>query len=307
MAEASGVLLRFLIALAPMLVACAGSGRSLSIDELDGESRRRLERTLPSVRRSVVRILIQSGFSEVHGTGFALESGEILTAFHVIDAAVDLRGRLNMERVRIEFEDGRPAGEAELVGALPHRDLALLRLAGASGRPVRFSAPSGDRMFTIGFGSGRLEVTAGMIEWLDFSGFVSAPGYFVERGLIGSVPVVSGDSGSPVFDLDGRLIGVVIAGVEGSSCIAARWDEDVYRGLHRGVAEEYDAEDLLRQFETVAAYLGRSRPAYDPEALDAIRRELWESLRGRDALTVEEWRDRWRDLHRKLQSLRPGE
>ncbi|MFZ5547188.1 MAG: S1C family serine protease [Pseudomonadota bacterium] len=139
------------------------------------------------------------------GTGFVWdERGHIVTNFHVIQGA---------SAAQVTLAD-QSTHRAELVGAFPDRDLAVLRIdAGKSRLPPLPLGTSrelqvGQRVFAIGNPFG-LDQTLTM-------GVVSALGREIEsvtrrtiRGVIQTDAAINpGNSGGPLLDSAGRLIGV---------------------------------------------------------------------------------------------------
>jgi serine protease Do len=135
------------------------------------------------------------------GSGFIIDaSGLVVTNNHVIEEA---------DEVEVVFTDGRTL-PADIVGVDPATDLAVLRIRGGSGDfPfVRFgdsdAARVGDWVIAIGnpFGLGG-SLTAGVI---------SARGREIggryDDYLQTDVAINRGNSGGPLFDMDGRVVGV---------------------------------------------------------------------------------------------------
>ena len=139
------------------------------------------------------------------GTGFVWdERGHIVTNFHVIQ---------NGNGARVTLAD-QSAYNAELVGAFPDRDLAVLRIQAPREKlppiPVGTSRDLlvGQRVYAIGnpFGLDQTLTT----------GIVSALGREIEsfnnrsiRGVIQTDAAINpGNSGGPLLDSAGRLIGV---------------------------------------------------------------------------------------------------
>ena len=139
------------------------------------------------------------------GTGFVWdERGHIVTNFHVIQGA---------SAARVTLAD-QTSFRAELVGAFPDRDLAVLRIEAPKAKlpplPIGSSRELqvGQRVFAIGNPFG-LDQTLTM-------GIVSALGREIEsvtrrtiRGVIQTDAAINpGNSGGPLLDSAGRLIGV---------------------------------------------------------------------------------------------------
>lgn len=135
------------------------------------------------------------------GSGFIIDkSGYIVTNNHVIDGADD---------IKVTLTDGRELS-AKLIGTDPQTDLALLKVEPKDALPVVDFADSdkarvGDWVVAIGspFGLGG-SVTAGII---------SARGRDIHSGpyddyLQIDAPINSGNSGGPVINAEGRVVGV---------------------------------------------------------------------------------------------------
>jgi serine protease Do len=134
------------------------------------------------------------------GSGFFIEGGYIVTNNHVVNDA---------KKMTVVFEDGREM-EGTLVGTDPKTDLAVLKVSGTNiprGLPWGASANArpGDSVFAVGspFGLGNT-VTAGI---------VSARGRNINSGQYDDfiqvdAPINQGNSGGPLFDQSGSVIGV---------------------------------------------------------------------------------------------------
>jgi len=143
--------------------------------------------------------------SQALGSGFVLDKeGHIVTNFHVIDGATSIE-------VRFSNDDTL---KAKLVGSDPSTDLAVLKVD-ASARaltPLALADSSrvevGDSVVAIGnpFGLERT-VTAGIISALQRA--VTAPnGYSIDHVIQTDAPINHGNSGGPLLDTQGEVIGV---------------------------------------------------------------------------------------------------
>lgn len=139
------------------------------------------------------------------GTGFFIGSeGNILTSYHVIDGA---------QRVGCRTPNGQ-FHAATIVRVSPANDLALLRV---NTRPKNYltfaprgSLHAGDRVFTVGYGAANY---LGINEPRFTDGTVSAlSGLAAEDSYMQiSVPVQPGNSGGPLVNEDGQVVGVIAA------------------------------------------------------------------------------------------------
>jgi S1-C subfamily serine protease len=147
------------------------------------------------------------------GTGIVLDpSGTILTNFHVVQGADSITATVT----------GRPY-QADLVGYDRHRDIAVLQLRGAGGLPVAALGDSsqlavGDPVVALGNarGSGSpLTQEAGQV--VGFGRTINAKDELTgssnqATGLIEfAAPVRAGDSGGPVVNGAGQVVGVTTA------------------------------------------------------------------------------------------------
>jgi serine protease Do len=134
------------------------------------------------------------------GSGFLIDpSGYIVTNNHVVDRAT---------KIVVTMNDGRKL-DATLVGHDPKTDLALIKVNGTDLPHVAFAdsdaARVGDWVLAIGnpFGLGGT-ATAGII---------SARGRHIENGpyddyLQIDAPINFGNSGGPLFNVSGQVIGI---------------------------------------------------------------------------------------------------
>ena len=153
---------------------------------------------------SVVRIRAVSPCGTSVGSVFVLEGGHLVTNRHVIEGA---------RRIQVETWDGHPVavGRAR-VGA--ETDIGVSDLPRATVRRVdglalsRQTLGMGERLAAIGYAqAGPVRTTRG--QFLD-----RAPGRrFLEPGpvLRMSTSVQPGNSGGPLVDEEGRVVGVVFA------------------------------------------------------------------------------------------------
>ncbi|MGH9190683.1 MAG: S1C family serine protease [Acidimicrobiales bacterium] len=140
------------------------------------------------------------------GTGVILTAaGEVLTNAHVVEGATTARVTLAGEA---------QARDAEVIGADTAADLALLRIAGASGLPVAQLGRSadvrvGDDVVAIGNAlalRGGPTVTRGIVSALDRSLDTESG---TMTGLIQTdASISSGNSGGPLVNASGQVVGI---------------------------------------------------------------------------------------------------
>ncbi|PTL58508.1 S1C family serine protease [Paraconexibacter algicola] len=138
------------------------------------------------------------------GSGFVIsKDGYIVTNQHVIDGA---------STVRVEIGD-RPAQTARVVGQDASTDIALLKVDGTDDLPVLLLGDSagvqvGDATVAIGnpFGLDRT-LTTGVVSALART-IESPNGYSISDVLQTDAALNPGNSGGPLLDASGRVIGV---------------------------------------------------------------------------------------------------
>ena len=218
--------------LAVVLLALAGAGMPLPAaaqkdgtprtvsprGELGAEERATIE-LFEQARDSVVFISTRSRVRDIwsrnvftvprgNGSGFIWdESGHVVTNLHVIEGASE---------ASVKLADGRDY-RASLVGASPAHDIAVLRINVPNKRPTPVPLGSshdlkvGQKVFAIGNPFG--------LDWTLTSGIVSAlnrsinadGGVAIENLVQTDAAVNPGNSGGPLLDSAGRLIGITTA------------------------------------------------------------------------------------------------
>jgi putative serine protease PepD len=169
-----------------------------------------------SAKRGVVQVLATSVVSDnpffgaqqarVLGSGFVIDkSGHVVTNFHVIEGA---------SKVEVSFS-GNDEMPATVVGRDPSTDVAVLRIRRAQGRaltPLELGNSDGvrvgDAVVAIGnpFGLERT-VTAGIVSALQRE--ITAPnGFAIDRVIQTDAAINHGNSGGPLLNADGKVIGV---------------------------------------------------------------------------------------------------
>jgi S1-C subfamily serine protease len=160
------------------------------------------------VRPSVVTIYrdpANPGDSLGVGSGVVVdEFGNILTAYHVIS------GR---DAVRVRFHDG-----TELTATVdreePERDLAVIHVEelpeSATAATLAGNVAPGDQVMAIGAPFG-LEgtLTAGVVSGLNRSFVVQETGQILTGMIQFDAAVNPGNSGGPLIDMSGRVVGIV--------------------------------------------------------------------------------------------------
>jgi len=179
---------------------------------------------------------IRSSAGSASGTGFLVNAqGLILTNYHVVQSAKSIYV-LHNNRYQA----------CKLIGFDKERDLALIKPISyviPKARPLafRFDGPQlAERIFVLGYPSSvelgtNVKVTDGIISSLNTNGLYQI-----------SSPIQPGNSGSPLLDMMGRVVGVVNAGIPtldnvGFSITAKQVQHFIHRmGVTVPVASSYD-------------------------------------------------------------------
>ncbi|MBQ4322075.1 MAG: trypsin-like peptidase domain-containing protein [Oscillospiraceae bacterium] len=159
----------------------------------------------------------QNTSSAVSGTGFLISSdGYILTNYHVIEYAA-----LHGGEMTVMFYDGSTHA-ASVVGYEDDNDIAVIKIDAAELEPVTFcsSMTVGENVYVVGNPLGELTytMTRGCLSALDR--VITTDSYSAVNMFQIDAAVNSGNSGGPVYNAAGQVIGIVSAkyasaGVEG--------------------------------------------------------------------------------------------
>jgi putative serine protease PepD len=162
-----------------------------------------LQRQMVSVVKSVSPSVVQIQTAQGLGSGVVFDtSGDIVTNAHVVDGST---------KFLVTLSNGSRHG-AVLVGTNRARDLAVVRLSGASPTPASFADSStvqvGDFAIAIGNPLGlRSSVTQGIVSSLNRN-LSEGGGVTLSSAIQTSAEINPGNSGGALVDLSGRVIGV---------------------------------------------------------------------------------------------------
>ena len=164
------------------------------------------------VHEGVVEITVTAGGSELgggggqaQGSGFVIdEQGHVVTNHHVVDGA---------ETARVTFANGETY-DATVVGTDPSTDLAVIKVDAPASvlTPLALGDSSklgvGDGVVAIGSPFGLEQtVTAGIVSALERQ--MEAPnGFTINDSIQTDAAINHGNSGGPLLDLQGRVVGV---------------------------------------------------------------------------------------------------
>lgn len=198
------------------------------------------------------------------GTGMLIDKSYVLTASHVIDEA---------DEILIEFSDCMPI-KATVYQKNAEEDWAVLKLdAECEAQPIS-CAPEiqlGNKIYTLGFPSASL--LGKNIKYTD--GSVSALTGMMDdaKTFQISAPIQPGNSGGPIFDAKGRVVGIVLScldpgkffqhtggalpqavnfGLKIQNVIAQATDISFTKGEERTVSENHKATCYIRTKQKIS-------------------------------------------------------
>jgi putative serine protease PepD len=145
------------------------------------------------------------GTAQAQGSGFVYDaSGDIITNQHVVDGAT---------AIKVRFPNGK-SYSGTLVGSDPSTDVAVIKIDASSSdlKPLALADSSdvevGDGVVAIGSPFGLAgTVTSGIVSALGRQ--MRAPNQYTINGAIQTDAAINhGNSGGPLLDLEGRVIGI---------------------------------------------------------------------------------------------------
>jgi serine protease Do len=157
---------------------------------------------LRPVDTTAATVLIDTG--EGKGSGVHIGGGYIVTAAHVVDTAAG-------NTITVRYEGGEAAGwSAQVVGYDKKHDLALLHIEDTSGPSASISCEATKIGQSIQIVGNPLDM-----EFIHTFGRVGsgvrAMAHWAEA-FIGNAVTGPGNSGGPVFDARGRVVGILVGG-----------------------------------------------------------------------------------------------
>ncbi len=202
----------------------SASDEPINVSDPSGPIEGRLDvaKVIDHVAASVVTISAdidsQFGRGQSVGTGVIVTTeGEILTNAHVVNGATEIRVRLSGET---------EPREARVLASDPGNDLALLRMSGDEFDAAVFADPGsvriGDEVVAIGFAlglDGDPSVTLGIVSALDRT--IGTDGAFLDGLIQTDAAISSGNSGGPLVNARGEVVGINTAVARDTATSAA--------------------------------------------------------------------------------------
>ncbi len=166
-----------------------------------GADRQTWQRAVSVAQESVVRINVDTCDGSAKGSGFVVATGQIITNAHVVEGATSA-----------DFD--QPEGANDPIQrwfANPTEDLAIVTTSSSTSKPLQLAQADpvpGDAIRVAGYPlGGALTITSGrVIEFVDGERY-GQPGRIIRI----SAAIRPGNSGGPVLDSHGRVLGVVFA------------------------------------------------------------------------------------------------
>jgi S1-C subfamily serine protease len=190
--------------------------------------------TLDEIKKATVYIKVSAGPNSGTGSGFLIRKdgasgGLVATNHHVIRGALGPIEGGSKGKVTVVFDSGIPTEAsytAEIIAFDPQVDLAILRLKDVENLPkpidprLALAPTETQSILTCGFPLGETLATGGRNPAITIGkGAVSS----LRRNETGKIALVQldaalnpGNSGGPIVDPDGRLIGIAVATIRGS-------------------------------------------------------------------------------------------
>ena len=194
------------------------------------------------------------------GSGFVISTdGYIVTNHHVIEGAA---------AVSVTFADGKSYA-ASIVGSDASNDIALLKITTLKRKAVTIGKSSnlcvGDQVVAIGNALGELSfsLTVGYVSGVDRN--ISTDGAIMSM-IQTDTSINSGNSGGPLFNSKGEVIGITTAKYSGTTSSGASIEGI---GFAIPMDEVYSMLEDLRQYGYITgAYLGVMVRDMDPAVAD---------------------------------------
>jgi serine protease Do len=243
-----------------------------------------------AVEPSVVHIAIEASDMRGRGSGVRLSQGSgwvFDTQGHIVTNAHVVR---DAPRIVVQFHDGRQL-PASIVGVDPSTDIAVLRVNTNEGlfaaeRATGVEVRQGDRVYAFGSPFGfKFSMSEGIVSGLgrDPRAVINTPGGGYTNFIQTDAAVNPGNSGGPLVDIRGRVVGMNVAIATAGS---TRDGEGQNSGISFAIpleTIEHVVSQLITNGAVARGFMGIEMPGPgfvggrdDPDAAELANRELME-------------------------------
>jgi serine protease Do len=256
---------------APVVLPAAASGSSASSQPSEGSVTAAAASLAPSVVTVVNHLKASQGLfgeieqGEASGSGVVIsDQGDIVTNAHVVDGA---------DTLEVKLSDGTTL-PATLVGSDVYSDLAVIKIdAGKAPAAVLGNSDvlvPGDTVIAIGSPLGDLTntVTVGVLSAKDRN-LETSSGFQMEGMLQTDAAINSGNSGGPLVNLQGEVIGINTLVVRGSG-LSGTTAEGLGFAIPSNTVRTI-AEQLISKGQVTRPYLGIRWEWITPDVASANR------------------------------------
>ncbi|MFG0283704.1 MAG: trypsin-like peptidase domain-containing protein [Phycisphaerales bacterium JB039] len=182
--------------------------QSLDDDDILERINRATRSIAQSVEPSVVHLMAQRRWGSSSGSGWIYDdAGHIVTNAHVVGS---------FDQMGVQFSNGR-LGQADVIGVDVYTDIAVLRVDDPSGivparRATGDRMAQGDRVFAFGSPFGfKFSMSEGIVSGLGRSPRVGLSSGGFTNFIQTDAAVNPGNSGGPLVDVRGRVVGMNVA------------------------------------------------------------------------------------------------
>lgn len=168
------------------------------------------ETLVSNTKESVVVVYADDGKWQTMGTGFFYgKPGQVVTCYHVIDIGVG-------GNIDVKTQDGK-LHDAMLIASNQYHDWAILQIENTDypvleGISRAYDVVEKDTpVFTVGHPLGKSNVvTTGLVKHKHMTDYIPQnPGYSYMTSIYAYLEVHNGNSGGPVLDYQGKVLGIV--------------------------------------------------------------------------------------------------
>jgi len=194
-----------ILACAAGLLVWAPVAWAQNVDELEQTFREVAAASIP--RTVLIKAYVEDGRQGAGSGAIISEDGYILTCSHVVEIG---------KRIEVVTSDGTTY-EAELLGRNVRQDYALVKIDATGLDPFPIgeaeTVEPGDWVMALGHPGGPYEdvqpaFAAGKVRGLDTKLPVGMMQKYYNHAIMTDCPIFAGDSGGPLIDMEGNLVGI---------------------------------------------------------------------------------------------------